>query len=74
MRFGIWEIALIVLLIVILFGHSRIPKMMKSLASGITTFKKEMKKDDKSAAKNSKKESAKPTETKQSRAKKATKK
>lgn len=45
-RLGWWEILFIVLLLVILFGHSKIPNMMKNLANGITTFKKEMKKDD----------------------------
>ena len=46
MRPGWLEILVIVLLFLILFGHSKIPNMMKNLANGITTFKKEMKKDD----------------------------
>lgn len=46
MRPGIWEIILIVFLIVILFASAKIPGMMKNLATGITTFKKEIKKDD----------------------------
>ncbi len=43
MRAGIWEILLIVVLILILFGHSKIPDMMKNLAGGLNVFKKELK-------------------------------
>ena len=45
-RLGWMEILVIVLLLVILFGHSKIPGMMKNLANGLNTFKKEMKKYD----------------------------
>ena len=44
MRLGWMEIALIVLLIVILFGHNKFPGMMKNLAEGLNIFKKEVKK------------------------------
>ncbi|MDR2412640.1 MAG: twin-arginine translocase TatA/TatE family subunit [Rickettsiales bacterium] len=55
MRAGFWEILLIVVLVLILFGHSKIPDLMKNLANGINIFKKELKggnakKDDKAAA------------------------
>jgi sec-independent protein translocase protein TatA len=50
-RLGWLEILVIVLLLIILFGHSKIPNMMRNLASGITTFKKEMKKGDTKDAK-----------------------
>ena len=45
-RLGWMEILVIVLLLVILFGHAKIPTMMKNLAGGIKTFKKEMKDND----------------------------
>lgn len=45
-RLGWMEIIVIVLLLVILFGHAKIPQMMRNLAGGIKTFKKEMKDDD----------------------------
>ncbi|MBO4745813.1 MAG: twin-arginine translocase TatA/TatE family subunit [Alphaproteobacteria bacterium] len=72
-RLGWLEILVIVLLLVILFGHSKIPNMMKNLANGITTFKKEMKKGD---GKDTKKESADTAPKKQTKArtKKAAKK
>ena len=46
MRAGFWEILLIVVLILILFGHSKIPDLMKNLAQGINVFKKELKNED----------------------------
>lgn len=46
MKAGFWEILLVVILILVLFGHSKIPEVMKNLASGINVFKKELKKDD----------------------------
>jgi sec-independent protein translocase protein TatA len=52
MRFGIWEILLIVLLVIVLFGSAKIPGMMKNLANGVKVFKKEIKDE-------------KPTKTKQ---------
>ncbi len=47
MRGGIWEIILIVILVLILFGSAKIPAMMKNIASGIKTFKKEIKENPK---------------------------
>ncbi len=47
MRAGFWEILLIVVLVLILFGHNKIPDLMKNLAGGINVFKKELKDDGK---------------------------
>lgn len=47
MRAGIWEIIIIVLLVLILFGSAKIPAMAKNIANGIKTFKTEIKTDDK---------------------------
>ena len=35
-----WELILIVLVVVLLFGAKKIPEMMKGLGSGIKEFKK----------------------------------
>lgn len=43
MKGGFWEIILIVLLVLILFGSAKIPAMAKNIANGIKTFKKEVK-------------------------------
>jgi len=47
MRGGIWEIILIVLLVLILFGSAKIPAMARNIANGIKTFKNEVKNDEK---------------------------
>jgi len=70
MRFGVWEIVIIVLLIVILFGHNKIPGMMKNLADGLNVFKKEMKSEPKPAPA-AEKPVAKKAATKKAPAKKA---
>ena len=43
-RLGWMEILVIVVLVVILFGHNKIPGMMRNLADGLNVFKKELKK------------------------------
>ena len=45
MRFGIWEVLLVVVLVVLLFGSAKIPGMMKNIADGVKVFKKEIKQD-----------------------------
>lgn len=47
MRPGLWQIILVIVLIFILFGSSKIPDMMRNLAGGINVFKKELKDDKK---------------------------
>lgn len=68
-RLGWMEILVIVLLLVILFGHAKIPTMMRNLAGGIKTFKKEMKDDDTKKVE-PKKESVKKSPAKKAVAKK----
>ena len=46
-RLGWAEILIIVVLVLILFGHNKIPTMMKNVADGLKTFKREMKSDKK---------------------------
>jgi sec-independent protein translocase protein TatA len=55
MKPGIWEILLVVVLILILFGSAKIPGMMKNIANGINIFKKEVKSTDKKSEKADKK-------------------
>lgn len=50
-RFGWAEILVIVVLVMILFGHNKIPGMMKNLADGLNIFKKELKTDSPKAEK-----------------------
>ena len=37
--FGTWEIVLIVLVIVLLFGGKKIPELMKGIGKGVRSFK-----------------------------------
>ena len=70
MRFGVWEVALILLLVVILFGSAKIPQMMRNLAGGIKTFKKEIKDDDAKEVEPTKKEPVKKVSAKRRAVKK----
>ncbi len=60
-RFGWAEILIIVVLVVILFGHNKIPGMMKNLADGVNIFKKELKTTKTDNAKPAPKAAAKKT-------------
>ncbi|AEK22251.1 twin-arginine translocase TatA/TatE family subunit [Capnocytophaga canimorsus] len=42
-----WQIALIVILILLLFGGKKIPELMRGLGSGIKEFKDATKEEDK---------------------------
>ena len=41
-----WELVLVVLAVVLLFGGRKIPELMKGLGSGIKEFKKATKEED----------------------------
>jgi len=43
---GIWEILLIVVVIVLVFGGKKLPELGKGLGAGIKNFKNSLKKDD----------------------------
>lgn len=47
---GIWQIVVVILLIVLVFGASRVPVIAENLAKGIKSFKKGLKDEDASAA------------------------
>jgi len=53
---GPWQIVLVVLVVLLLFGGKKIPELMKGLGSGIKEFKDASKDDDKSSDKSDKKE------------------
>ena len=48
---GPWQIVLIVLVVLLLFGGKKIPELMRGLGSGIKEFKDASKDDDKSSDK-----------------------
>ncbi len=43
---GAWQIVLVVLAILLLFGGKKIPELMKGLGGGIKEFKKASREDD----------------------------
>lgn len=45
--FGVWEIVIIVLIILLIFGGRKIPELMKGLGQGMKEFKKATKEEDK---------------------------
>ena len=45
MSIGIWQIAIVVILVVILFGRGKISSLMGDVAKGIKSFKKGMASD-----------------------------
>jgi len=51
MSIGIWQILLIVLLVLLLFGAGKLPAVMGDLAKGVKNFKKGLDEDDKPADK-----------------------
>ncbi|PKA98290.1 sec-independent protein translocase protein TatA [Flavobacteriaceae bacterium MAR_2009_75] len=43
---GPWQIAIVVLVVLLLFGGKKIPELMRGLGSGIKEFKDASKEDD----------------------------
>lgn len=44
---GPWQIGIVVLVVLLLFGGKKIPELMRGLGSGIKEFKDASKEDDK---------------------------
>ena len=42
-NFGFWEIVIIALVILLIFGGKKIPELMKGLGKGVKNFKEGMK-------------------------------
>ncbi|HMB64806.1 MAG TPA: twin-arginine translocase TatA/TatE family subunit [Eudoraea sp.] len=51
---GPWQIAIVVMVVLLLFGGKKIPELMRGLGSGIKEFKDASKEDDKLEEKNEK--------------------
>ena len=45
MNIGIWQVVLILLIVVILFGAGKLPRVMGDVAKGIKTFKSGMREE-----------------------------
>ena len=53
MSIGIWQIAIVVILVVLLFGRGKISSLMGDVAKGIKSFKKGMSDNPDSSNKDS---------------------
>ena len=42
-NFGIWEVLIIALVVLLLFGGKKIPELMSGLGKGVKSFKKGMR-------------------------------
>ena len=47
MSIGIWQILIVVVLVFLLFGAGRLPRVMEDIAKGIKSFKKGIAEDEK---------------------------
>ncbi len=56
---GPWQIALVIAVVLLLFGGKKIPQLMRGLGSGINEFKKGMKEGAEGEVKPENKESEK---------------
>lgn len=45
-QIGVWQVAVVVVLIVLLFGGKKIPELMRGLGSGVKEFKNAAKEDE----------------------------
>ena len=54
MSIGFWQIAIVVVLVVLLFGRGKISDLMGDVAKGIKSFKKGMSDDSSSSDDNNK--------------------
>ena len=50
LQVGAWQIVLIVVIVLLLFGGKKIPELMRGLGSGIKEFKDASKEDEKTHA------------------------
>lgn len=60
MNIGIWQVVLVLLIVLILFGAGKLPKVMGDVAKGVKSFKAGLKDDDEVAEDAEKKPAAKP--------------
>ncbi len=58
-RFGVTELIIIAIVIILLFGSKKIPELMKGLGTGIKEFKDASKGEDKKQADSKKEEETK---------------
>ncbi len=61
MSIGIWQVVLILLIVLILFGAGKLPKVMGDVAKGVKNFKSGLKDEDEDEEKKAITAEAQPT-------------
>ncbi len=46
MSIGVWQVVLILVIVLIIFGAGKLPKVMGELAKGVKTFRSGLKEED----------------------------
>ena len=46
MQFGIWQLVIVLIIVLLLFGRNKIPHLMGDMAKGIKAFKKGLSTED----------------------------
>ncbi len=64
---GVWKYILIIVIIFIIFGAGKLPKVMEELGRGVRLFKKGLKEEDKPKAKTQPRKKGKPLAKKSKR-------
>jgi len=54
---GMWQLVIILVIVLLLFGGKKIPEMMKGLGQGVSEFKKGMREGDQPTNSDDKKDS-----------------
>ena len=49
---SIWQLLIVLVIVILLFGRGKIPQLMSDMAQGIKSFKKGMSEEDKKEDKN----------------------
>ena len=52
-QFGIWQLVIILVIVLLLFGRGKIPQLMGDMAKGIKSFKRGMSEEEKKEDKKS---------------------
>ena len=50
MSIGVWQVVLILVIVLIIFGAGKLPRVMGDVAKGVKNFKSGMKDDDEASA------------------------
>ena len=55
---SIWQLLIVLVIVLLLFGRGKIPQLMGDMAKGIKSFKKNMSDEDNASASDSNKDSS----------------